>query len=323
MKAFVYSSYGPPEKVLQLKEIEKPIPKENEVVIRVITTVVNDYDWAMITGKPKLYRLMFGLFKPKYTIPGMELAGTIESIGAKVTDFKVGDSVYGDISGHGFGTFTAYACVNQQAVIKMPSAMDYAQAAALPHAGLLALQALEQAELKENQKVLINGAGGGVGTLGLQLCKMKNCEVTGVDTGDKLQMMKKLGFDHVLDYKKEDFTKNGIQYDLVLDCKTTRPPKRYLSSLTPKGTYITVGGTVGRLISLALWGKLFSSKKLQILSLKPNLGLDRIGELFVQNKLQSILDGPYPFEELPHLIQYFGEGKHQGKIVVKVDDPTE
>ncbi|MEX0313824.1 MAG: NAD(P)-dependent alcohol dehydrogenase, partial [Allomuricauda sp.] len=223
MKAFVYTSYGLPEKVLQLKEIQKPVPKENEVVIKVVATAVNDYDWALITGRPWLYRLMFGLFKPKFPIPGMELSGIVEHMGSEVTGFEVGDDVFGDISEHGFGAFAEYVCVNQKAVIKKPKGIDHIHAVALPHAGLLALQALETVRLQEGLKILINGAGGGVGTLAVQLCKMKICEVTGVDTGEKLNEMKKIGFDHVLDYKKEDFIKNGIQYDLILDCKTNRP----------------------------------------------------------------------------------------------------
>ncbi|WP_190808666.1 NAD(P)-dependent alcohol dehydrogenase [Flagellimonas sp. S3867] len=321
MKAYVYTSYGPPEKVLQPKELEKPAPAANEVLIKVVTTTVNDYDWGMVTGKPLVYRLIFGLFKPKFSVPGMELAGIIHAVGINVKGFKVGDDVYGDISEKGFGTFAEYVCVHENGIAKMPKGMDYIQAAALPHAGLLALQALEMAKLEEGQKILVNGAGGGVGTLALQLCKLKNCEVTGVDSGEKLGEMQQQGFDYVLDYKKEDFTKNGIRYDVILDCKTHKSAFSYVKSLAPKGTYVTVGGRIGRLLSLAVWSKissLFTSKKLQILTLKPNKGLERIGELFVQNKLKCLIDGPYPFEELPHLIQHFGESKHQGKIVVRV-----
>ena len=168
--------------------------------------------------------------------------------------------------------------------------MSHIEAAALPHAGLLALQALEKAGLKEGQKVLINGGGGGVGTLAVQLCKLKNCEVTGVDSGEKQAKMLEIGFDHVLDYKKEDFTKNGIQYDVVLDCKTQKSVFAYLKSLTLNGTYVTVGGKVGKLLALAFWSKistLFTSKKLLILALKPNKGLEELGALIVTKQVEK------------------------------------
>lgn len=321
MKAYTFNSYGTPQKVLQLQEVGMPVPKNNEVVVKVTSTAVNDYDWAIVTGKPNIYRLMFGLFKPKMPTPGMELVGIIDTIGSEVTDFKKGDCVYGDISEYGFGTFAEYICIHQRAIKKLPETLDPIQAVAIPHAGLLAYQALEKAGIQTGQNVLINGAGGGVGTLAIQLCKMKDCTVTGVDAGAKLELLQELGYDQVLDYMKVDFTKQGILYDVILDCKTNRSPFKYLRSLAPKGTYVTVGGKIGRLLALALCGKvfsLFSSKRLLILSLKPNRGLEQLEGLMTQNKLKCAIDGPYAFQELPRLVQNFGEGKHQGKIVVKL-----
>lgn len=323
MKAIVTEQYGSPEKVLALREIEQPVPKENEVLIKVQATAVNDYDWGMVRGKPGVYRLLFGLFKPKYPIAGMELSGVVEGIGAKVEQWKVGDAVYGDISQYGFGTFAEYLCIHEKAVVRKPEAFSFEEAAAIPHAALLALQALkDMGGIAPGQKVLINGGGGGVGTLGLHLAKHYGCEVTGVDAGEKLEMMQSIGFDHVIDYQKENFTKNGTQYDLILDCKTNQSAFAYLRALKPNGKYVTVGGTPGSLISLLFWGKivsLFSSKKLQILALKPNEGLEYIEELFTQNKIKCVMDGPYALEEIPRLIRYFGEGKHKGKVVIKMN----
>lgn len=321
MKVLIYTQYGPPEKVLQIQEYDLPVPKQDEIMIKIVATAVNDYDWAAVIGKPYLYRLLFGLFKPKRPILGMELAGVISAVGAEVNGLKVGDAIYGDISDHGFGSFAEYICINSNVVRKIPKGMDMIHAAALPHASLLALQAFDKVNLQPRQKVLINGGGGGVGTFALQLAKMKNCTVTGVDSREKLDYMLSLGFDKVLDYKKQDFTKNGPQYDVILDCKTNRTVFAYKRALEPNGKYVSIGGKLSSLLSLLFLGKMlsaFTSKKFQILALRPNKGLDRIGELFTQNKLKCAIDGPHPFEELPRLIQYFGKGKHQGKIVVKL-----
>ncbi|TXE02681.1 NAD(P)-dependent alcohol dehydrogenase [Algoriphagus aquimarinus] len=322
MKAILFEKYGIPEEVLALKEAPLPTPMDNEVLIKIYTTTINDYDWSIVRGKPYLYRLMFGLFKPKNPIAGMELSGIVEGIGSKVNKLKVGDAVYGDISHFGFGTFAEYISIHEDAVMIKPEGLSFEIATAIPHASTLALQALRDiAKINQGQKVLINGGGGGVGTIGLQLAKLSNCEVTGVDSGEKLAMMKSLGYDQVIDYNKVDFTKTGEQYDLILDCKTNKSPFSYLRALKPTGIYVTIGGDLGSLISVLFWSKifsLFSSKRLRILSLKPNEGLDEIAQLIIQNKISPEIDGPYPVEDTARLIQYFGEGKHKGKIVIKV-----
>ncbi len=320
MKAIVFTKYGSPE-TLQLNNITTPSPKEEEVLIRIVTTAINDYDWSMVRGKPYIYRLMFGLLKPKNQIPGMELAGIIEKVGANVKLFKEGDAVFGDISFYGFGSYAEYICVNEKAIVMKPEKMSFEEAASIPHASLLALQGLKDiGKIKNGQKILINGAGGGVGTFGLQIAKRYNCEVTGVDTGDKLEMMKEIGFDHVIDYKKEDFTRNGEKYDLILDCKTTRFPFSYTRSLTKNGIYVTVGGLLNRIFQTLLIGgliSLFSDKKFKLLALKPNKGIDDINRLFLDDKIKCIIDGPYSLKEVPKLLNYFGEGKHKGKIIIK------
>lgn len=324
MKALVFKKYGSPE-VLQLREITKPTPEENEVLVRIHATAVNDYDWSMIRGKPYLYRLLFGLLKPKHQIPGMELSGTIEALGTNAKSFKIGDHVYGDISTYGFGGFAEYVCINEKALVIKPDKMRFEEATAIPHAAALALQGLVDAgDIKKGQKILINGAGGGMGTFGLQIAKLYDAEVTGVDTGDKLKMMEEIGFDHIIDYKKEDFTKNGQKYDLILDAKTTRSTFDYLRALSSKGKYVTVGGYLNRLFPMFLlkpWISIFSTKRIQIVALKPNKDLNYISELFEAGKIRPVIDGPFNLSQLPEAIQYFGEGRHQGKVVIVNNTP--
>ena len=321
MKAIVLKKYGSP-KHLKIQEIAKPTPKEHEVLIKVHATAVNDYDWSLVRGKPYLYRLLFGLLKPKrkMAVPGMEVAGTVESIGVNTSMFKVGEAVYGDTSQYAFGSFAEYMCVNEKALIHKPVNMSFEEATSLSHASMLAYQGLFDAgKLQDNQHILINGAGGGVGTFGLQLAKLHKAVVTGVDTGDKLSAMKSMGFDQVIDYKKEDFTKNGQQYDLILDCKTNRSTFAYIRSLKSGGIYATVGGNLNRLIQLLFlrrWISLMHKKTVQIVALKPNKDLSYINELFKANKLSCTIDGPYQLSEASKAIQYFGEGKHTGKVVI-------
>ncbi len=325
MKAIVCTKYGAP-KDLQLKEVPKPIPNENEVLVKICATAVNDYDWSLVRGKPYIYRLMFGFLKPKAQIPGMELAGVVEALGVNTTKFKLGDFVYGDISAYGFGSFAEYICIDENALIHKPNTMSFEEAASIPHAATLALQGLiDTGKMQKEQKVLINGAGGGMGTFGLQIAKLYNAEVTGVDTGDKLETMKLIGFDHVIDYKKEDFTKNGKHYDLILDAKTNRSIFSYTRSLSPNGKYITVGGNLTKLFLLLIlkfWVSKFSKKRMHIVSLKPNKDLDYINELFENGNIKPMIDGPFTLSEIPKAIQYFGKGKHKGKVVITVVDDS-
>jgi NADPH:quinone reductase-like Zn-dependent oxidoreductase len=322
MKALTYNQYGAPEKVLAFREVPVPAPSEHEVLIRIHSTTVNDYDWSLVRGKPYLYRLMFGLFKPKKQIPGMEFAGTIVSVGTEVKGYQEGDEVFGDISTYGFGSFAQYLAINEKAVVRKPDYMRFEEAAALPHASLLALQSIRKmGPLRQGMKVLINGGGGGVGTIGLQLFKRYGCHVTGVDSGDKLSMMRSLGFDEVIDYRKTNFTKNGIAYDIILDCKTVFSIFNLRRSLSSKGIYVTIGGHLGKILMMLFWRHFLSirsSKQFHLLSLIPNDGLEDICAQFKKGYFKPQIDGPYPFDEAPRLIQYFGEGKHLGKIVINL-----
>ena len=325
MKAYHINSYGEPGKVLLFKEVEKPEPKNSEVQIKIRATTINDYDWAITTGKPYSYRLFFGLFRPrkKLGIPGMELAGIVEKAGVNATNFKAGDEVYGDISEYGFGSFAEFVCINEKALAHKPASMSFEEAASIPHAAMLALQGLRDiGQIKEGQSVLINGGGGGVGSFGLQLVKLHKAEVTGVDTGEKLKLMQQQGYDKVIDYKEEDFTQKGQLYDLILDCKTNRSPWRYLRVLKPDGKYISIGGKSGKLLLLLFMKpliSLFSNKSVHIVALKSNKDLEYINKLYEENKIKCVIDGPYAFDKIPWAVQHFGDGLHNGKVVISVN----
>lgn len=321
MKAVVMRKYGAPD-LLRLEEVETPTPQENQVLVRIHATAINDYDWSLVRGKPHIYRLMFGITKPKMAIPGMELSGVVAAVGANAGKFAVGDEVYGDISDYGFGTFAEYICIAENALIHKPESMSFAEAAATPHAAMLAWQGLvDLGQIQPGQKILINGAGGGMGTFAVQIAKEYDATVTGVDSGDKLEMMRSIGFDEVIDYRQTDFTATGQRYELILDARTNRPTSHYLRALMPGGRYVTVGGALPRLLQTALlqpWTSRFSHARANVLALKPNKGLEAINELYAAGKIAPVIDGPYPLQDVPWAIQRFGEGKHLGKIVISV-----
>jgi NADPH:quinone reductase-like Zn-dependent oxidoreductase len=318
MKAIYFTKYGYAENLKYL-EVTKPSPNADEVLVKVKAAAVNDFDWSFVTGKPFIYRLMFGLFKPKNKIPGIEYAGIIEQVGNKVIEFKVGDEVYGDLSDFGLGCMAEYVAVNKKAVILKPAEMSFEEAAALSHAGMLAWQSLvDLGNIKERDDVLINGAGGGAGTIAMQIAKTLHCKVTGVDTGDKLGMMKSLGFDEVIDYRDVDFTRTGIQYDLIFDAKTTRYPKDIARSLKPTGTYVTVGGDLIKLLVYAVRMKL-GKANMKVLGIKQNKDVEELHKLYKSGRLKLVIDGPYPLSEAGKAIKYFGDGLHRGKIILKVD----
>jgi len=321
MKAIVLHEYGPPEN-LRLEDTAVPEPGKGQVRVKVRATAINDWDWCFARGQPHIYRLLFGLRRPKVRILGAELAGTIEALGPGAHKFQVGDDVYGDTSEAGFGGFAQYASVSEHALGLKPPSMSFEQAAALPHAALLALQGLvDMGKLADGERVLINGAGGGVGAIGLQIAKRRHAMVTGVDSAAKLQAMKALGFDHVIDYRERDFTKSGERYDLILDTKTTRSPLQYLRALKPSGRYVTVGGEVPYILQVATMSRAIraaSGKRMDLVSLKPNLGLDASSELFTEGALRLLIDGPYPLEHVPQALARFGAAEHIGKVVITV-----
>ncbi len=321
MKAIILTRYGSPD-VLQLEEMAKPEPGDDEVLVKVRATAVNDWDWCFVRGRPYIYRLLFGLVSPKVAVLGAEVAGIVEATGNGATKFQPGDHVYGDISEAGFGGFADYVCVREDALVRKPPGMTFQQAAALPHAAMLALQSLvDVGQIRQGERVLINGAGGGVGTIGVQIAKQYGAEVTGVDNALKLDTLGSMGFDHVIDYQREDFTRNKQRYDLILDTKTNRSPFRYLRSLKPGGRYVTVGGRLPRLLQAFCMGPLISrvsGKHVRIVALKPNKDLGYVNDLFETNGLECVIDGPYQLSDVPQAVQRFGEAKHVGKVVITV-----
>ena len=319
MKAIVYHKYGTPD-VLELKEIDKPIPADNEVLIKVHAASINDWDWGLLHGD-FINRLLNGLWKPKRKILGSDIAGRVEEVGKNIKQFKPGDEVYGDLSGQ-WGGFAEFVCTKEKCLALKPASMSFEEAAAIPQAAMLAVQGLiDKGKIKHGQKLLINGAGGGVGTFGIQIAKLYGVEVTGVDSTAKLEMMRSIGFDHVIDYTKEDFTKNGKCYDLILDVKTNRSMFDYARSLSRHGVYVTVGGSLGRLLQALLLApliRMIRKKHIRIVALKTNKDLAYINELFETGKLKVVIDGPYKLEQLPEAFRHFGKAAHKGKIVITI-----
>ena len=320
MKALLYDKDGS-RAFLEIREIEKPAPKKNEVLVGVHAVSIKDWDWGLVQNKG-ITRMIGGLFLSEKII-GSDIAGRVVSVGDEVKRFQPGDAVFGDLShlGVGFGGFAEYVCAPESALARKPERMTFEQAAAIPEAGTLAYQGLfTRGPLKPRQKVLINGAGGGVGTLAIQIAKVNDVEVTGVDLGEKLDLMRSIGYDHVIDYQKEDFTKRGERYDLILDTKTNRSPFDYARALSPGGTYATVGGTSRALqvVLLGPWIGGLSKKNFFAVKLKPNQGLPYLCELFEAGKLVPMIDGPYRFTEVREAFRRYGAAEHKGKVVVTI-----
>ena len=319
MKAIVYEKYGAPD-VLKLKDVAKPAPKDDEVLIKVYAVSLNDWDVGLLEGD-FINRMLNGFRKPKIKILGSDVAGKIEDVGKSVKKFHIGDHVYGDLSGR-WGGFAEYVCATEDALAIKPAAMTFEEAAAIPQAAMLAVQGLiDKGNIQKGQKILVNGAGGGVGTFAIQIAKQYGVEMTGVDNSTKLEMMRSLGYDHVIDYKKEDFTRSGKQYDLILDAKTNRSMFDYTRALRPGGKYVTVGGSILRLLQALMLSPLISmttKKKILIVALKPNKDLAYMSKLFEDGRMKPMIDGPYPLEEVPKAFALFSKGLHKGKVVVTV-----
>lgn len=319
MKAIELDNYGGPEQ-LHLKDVEKPAPGDREVLVAVHAVSVNDWDWGLMKGD-FVNRLLNGISKPKRRILGSDIAGRVEAVGKMVTRFKVGDEVYGDLSGT-WGGFAEYVCANENALGFKPPGMTFEQAAAIPQAGMLAVQGLiDVGRVKSGDKILINGAGGGVGTFALQILKSYDVSVTVVDTAEKLEMLRALGAVRGIDYRREDFTAGEERYDLILDTKTNRSVFRYLRVLAKGGRYVTVGGSIPRLLQAFVWGpliSLFTSKKVLIVALKANKDLDFMSRLFESGQVVPVIDGPYRLEDVPEAFRIFERGEHRGKMVIQV-----
>jgi len=320
MKAVVYTRYGPPD-VLRVTNVAAPVPKDNEVLVRVAAVSLNRSDWETLRGKP-LYARIGGPFRPRHHVLGSDIAGRVQAAGPRVTLFRPGQDVFGDILRH-MGGFAQYVCVPEGALAPMPAGMTYAEAAALPQAGAIALQGIrDKGQVQRGQKVLVNGAGGGSGMYAIQLAKLHGAEVTGVDNAEKLEFMRSVGADHVIDYTREDFTANGRAYDLILDLAAHRSAFAYQASLVPGGRYLYVGGSVTTLLQALLAGPLIGradGRKIRLLAVR--LGVEHLApmvELCQAGEIATVIDRRYPLSETPAALRYLGEGHAKGKVVILV-----
>ena len=321
MKAIVYTKYGPPE-VLQLTEVEKPTPKENQVLVKIHAASANALDWRRFTMPPILIRLMEGgLLKPKDPKLGVDIAGTVEAVGSNVTEFKPGDEVFGVAP----GAFAEYACNGASKFVLKPANLSFEAAAAVPVAAFTALQGLrDKGQIQPGQKVLIYGASGGVGTFAVQIAKSFGAEVTGVCSTRNLDMVRSIGADHVIDYTQEDFTQSGQRYDLILAVNGYHPILDYRRALSTKGICVVAGGSTAQIFQAMLLGPLVSRigrKQIgfQGIATSPKKDLLVIKELLEAGKVVPVIDRCYPLSETAEAIRYLVEEHARGKVIITVE----
>ncbi len=318
MKTIAFTKYGSPD-FLDLKETETPTPTDDEVLIKVHAASINSWDYELLRGKPFGNRIMFGLLKPKIKTLGADISGRVVATGKNIRRFSSGDEVLGDLSQDGWGGFAEYVCTSEKSLALKPKSMTFEEAAAIPQAAVLALQGIrDKGQLQAGQKVLINGAGGGVGSFAVQMAKSFGATVTGVDSTGKLATMRSIGADHVIDYTKEDFAKNGQNYDLILDNVASRPISAIKRVLSVKGNYVIIGGSTSRIMQFAFMGLLIPKKgnKMGLLMHETNKDLASITKLVDEGKIKPVIDKCYPLGEVPEALRYFGEGKAKGKIII-------
>jgi NADPH:quinone reductase-like Zn-dependent oxidoreductase len=320
MKAIVCTEYGPPD-VLKLEEVHKPTPGEDEVLVKVQAASVTYSTLMMIKGEPFVGRLMGqGLLKPKLNIPGADIAGRVEAVGANVKQFQPGDEVYGDLSRCGKGGYAEYVCAPEKAFAPKPANLSFAEAAAVPEAGLVALQAVrDKGQIKAGQKVLIYGASGGIGTFAVQIARYFGAEVTGVCSTRNLEMVRSIGADHVIDYTKEDFTQNGQQYDLIVATAGYRSIFDYKRALRHDGIYVSTGGTMAQTFQALLLGPFVSmsgGKKLGAMLVVPNKDLAFMTDLIEAGNVKPVIDRCYPLSEAVEAMRYYEKGHARGKVVI-------
>ncbi len=318
MKAIVYDRYGSPD-VLRMEEVEKPEPTDDQVLIKILAVSINGSDREGLAGKP-LYTRFSGPLKPSHRILGSDIAGRVEAAGKNHTEFKPGDEVFGEIPGY-HGGFAEYVCTHGRTMAPKPAGMTFEEAAAIPQGGVIALNGIvEKGKVKAGQKVLINGAGGSAGTFAVQLAKLSGAEVTGVDNAFKLDFLRSLGADHVVDYASEDFTRTGKQYDLILDLIAYRSVFASARALNPGGTYFFVGGSFAVLIQVMLFAYFLRrtrDRHLRLLAVPQNRkDLVSITEFCESGKVVPVIDRQYPFSAVPEALRYVGEGLAKGKVVI-------
>ena len=323
MKAAVYTRYGPAD-VVQITDLEKPVPKDNEVLIKVRAASVNPLDWRLMKGRPYSLRILFGLGKPTIARPGRDVAGQVEAVGTNVTQFKPGDEVFGACR----GAFAEYACASESALATKPNNVTFEQAASAPVAAFTALQGLrDKGQIRPGQKVLINGAAGGVGTFAVQIAKSFGADVTGVCSARNVEMVRSIGADQVIDYTQEDFTKSGRRYDLFFDCVGNQSLSACRRVLNPKGIYIMVGapdsrwmiGLLARPIEALVLSPFVSQKFVVFIARSSKEDLTIMRELIATGKVTPVIDKCYTLSEVPEAIRYLEEGHARGKVVITLE----
>jgi NADPH:quinone reductase-like Zn-dependent oxidoreductase len=322
MKAIVYKKYGPPD-VLEVTEVEKPIPKDNEILVKVHASSVNFGNLVLLKGEPFLARFAFGLFKPRYSIPGGDIAGTVEAVGKDVTQFQPGDDVFGDLSGCGWGGYAEYVAVPENTLALKPANLSFEEAAAVPMAAVTALQSLrDKGRIQPGQKVLINGASGGVGTFAVQIAKSFGAEVTGVCSTRNVDILQTLGADHVIDYSKQKFTENNQSYDLILGVNGHQPLSDYKRALKQNGIFVHVGGSEAQMFQAMTvwpWISKTSGKKMGTFLQKANQNdLVFLKELLETGKVKPVIDRQYKLSDVREAFKYFEHGHAQGKVVITI-----
>ncbi len=323
MKAIGYTQYGSAD-VLQLKEVDKPVPGDNEVLVKIHAASVNAADWRLMRAKPFLVRLYLGLLRPtRFQTLGADIAGKVEAVGKNVTQFQPGDEVFGDMAEDKFGGFAEYKCAHEDHLVLKPSNLSFEEAAAVPLAAMTALHGLrDEGQIRPGQKVLIKGASGGVGTFAVQLAKYFGAEVTAVCSTSKVEMSRALGADFVVDYTQKDFTGYGRRYDLILAVNGNRSIFAYKHALKPRGIYVMVGGKTAQLFQALLLGPLlcmFGKQKMGALtSISNQKDLQFLKELLESGKLKPVIDRRYSLNEVPDAIRYVEEGHAKGKVVINI-----
>ncbi len=321
MQAMVYHTYGSPD-VLKLEDVQKPVPQDDQVLVKVVAASAAAGDWHLLRADPFLMRLMSGLLTPKYKILGAAVAGRVEAVGRNVTQFQPGDAVFGDLSRCGFGAFAEYVVASEDALALKPTNLTFEQAATVPVSAVTALQGLRAGQIQSGQQVLINGASGGVGTFAVQIAKAFGAEVTAVCSTSKMELMRSLRADHVIDYTKEDFTQNGQRYDLILAANGYQPLAAYQRALSPQGIYVMTGGATAQLFEVMLQGLWRSKKggqKMGNILASPNQkDLLFMKELLEAGKVTPVIDRCFPLRAVADAIRYLEAGHAKGKVVITV-----
>ena len=326
MKAIIAPKYGGPE-VLEFRDVETPSPKPNEVRVKIHAASLNAADFEILRGAWTA-RFLSPL-RPRYKIPGSDVAGQIESVGEEVTELQPGDEIVGDLFMYGHGSFAEYVCAPEKAFTRKSASMSFKEAATYPQAAIIALQALRgKKQIEPGHKVLINGGGGGMGTFGIQIAKYYGAEVTGVDSARKLDMMRSIGADHVIDYQQEDFTKRGECYDIIVDTVARRTLSEYNRSLNPGGLFVMVGGSRSAIFQAAVLGPFYSRSGAKHLGLNlwsepyNKKDMDFLEELFESGNVVPVIDRCYPLNKVPEALTYLEKGLAFGKVVITMESDS-